>query len=281
MVEEKIDMVKGLLDMLLGKLALPMFDPDLPDFDVNAIIALLKSFIVPVIAATKPLGPIIGNIPVLGDFAGILTMMMQSGSTNKKLTPEQLKKLKESVPKLQLDGKLVDKIKAIGFDLVAFCATLPTILCQIAFSMLDLIYSKLQMIMSLLPLGNMFPLNLVPLAITATPKILALIKVLPSLFMDLVKGVLKQKFAEAMMFDISNIKLDFESLEALVDERNARKKALKKLTYSDITDSIYKAKLEKYGYTERQAKTVQTNYKKIFNGTDLMQKDIKKFSDDG
>lgn len=64
--------------------------------------------------------------------------------------------------------------------------------------MLDLVYSKLKMIMSLLPLGGMFPLSLVPTAIQAVPKVMTMMKVLPEIVCRIVIGLLKDKFWEAL-----------------------------------------------------------------------------------
>ena len=38
-IEETIDQVKTLFDTLLGKINVPVFNPDLPEFDINALIA--------------------------------------------------------------------------------------------------------------------------------------------------------------------------------------------------------------------------------------------------
>ena len=126
--------------------------------------------------------------------------------------------------------------------------------------MLDLIYSKLKIIMSIIPLGNLFPLSLVPAAITATPKILKLIMVLPGMIGDLLWGILKDKFWEAMALAFTPPNIDMESLNALADDiaeqKKAKRKAKKKLEYSDTTKKYYNNFLKDKKYTMMQAKNV-------------------------
>ena len=74
-IEEKIDEVKKIIDTLLGKVLAPVFQPDLPDFDVDKLIELIKTFLNPVISVTNPLKAVVGNIPVLGDLVGIMGML--------------------------------------------------------------------------------------------------------------------------------------------------------------------------------------------------------------
>lgn len=121
-----------------------------------------------------------------------------------------------------------------------FCMTLPTLLIQVIFAMIDVIYSKLKIITSVIPLGGMFPLSLVSAAITATPKILQLIKVLPGMMYDLLKGVIMDKLWESMAMAIPKPNIDMDSLNALADEINEQKQAKKskadnRKDYSDIT----------------------------------------------
>jgi hypothetical protein len=64
------------------------------------------------------------------------------------------------------------KVNKIYDDIMVFCISLPTILVNLIFAMIDVIYSKLKIITSVIPLGGMFPLSLLPSAIDAGPKIL-------------------------------------------------------------------------------------------------------------
>lgn len=132
----------------------------------------------------------------------------------------------------------------------------------------------------------MFPLSLVPAAISAGPKIATLIQVLPQMMWDLVKGIVQDKLAEAMAtaFPIPNI--DPESLVALADdisEQNAAKKSVaqKKMDYSDVTKEVYSSRLSASGYTLSQAKTIQKNYLEIYNGNGQTNMNVTGFEDNG
>lgn len=204
-----------------------------------------------------PLTAILGKIPVLGDLIGFLGMM-RSGSGSSTLTREELEKTFPEKP--EVPPKLKEKVNSIGNDIIQFCMTLPTLLIQVVFSMLDLIYSKLKIIMSIIPLGNLFPLSLVPAALTATPKICKLIMVLPGMIIDLLWGILKDKFWEACALANTSPWIDKESLtslaEDIAEQKNAKRKAKKKLDYSDVTKKIFESQLSGNNYTMMQAKNV-------------------------
>lgn len=144
--------------------------------------------------------------------------MLSSGSGTTVLSKEELKKLLPKKP--ELDSQLMDKLKKIGEDILLFCMTLPTILIQVIFAMIDVIWSKLKIITSVIPLGGMFPLSLLPAAIDATPKILKLIKVLPGMVVDCVKGLLMDKLWEAMALAFPTPNIDLDSLNAMADDIN-------------------------------------------------------------
>ena len=127
--------------------------------------------------------------------------------------------------------------------------------------MLDMIYSKLKIIMSVIPLGNLFPLSLVPAAITASTKIVPLIMTLPGMIFDLVVGILKDKLWEALALANPVPNIDTKSLNALAEDineqRDAKRKAKKKKKdYSDVTEKIYESVLKDKNYTMMQAKNV-------------------------
>lgn len=114
-----------MLDTLLGKILSPLLNPDLPDFDINALIGIIKSFLNPVISATMPLTAILGKIPILGDLIGLLGML-RGGSGSSTLTKEEL--LKRFPEKPEVPPKLKEKVNGIIGDITQFCMTLPTLL---------------------------------------------------------------------------------------------------------------------------------------------------------
>lgn len=188
--------------------------------------------------------------------------------------------------KPELDPTLKDKALGIMSDVTLFVMTLPTLLIQVIFAMIDVIYSKLKIITSVIPLGGMFPLSLLPAAIDSTPKILTLMKTLPGMLWDCVVGLIKDKLWEAMALAFPKPNIDTDSLVALaedINEQNAAKKskAEKRKDYTDVTREVFANQLSSQGYTLMQAKTIQKNYKAIYNGTDTTQTEITEFVDNG
>ena len=98
-IEEKIDKAKEMLDVLLGKILSPLLNPDLPDFDVNALIGIIKSFLNPVISTTMPLTAILGKIPILGDLIGLLNLL-RKGSYKSNISLDELRKKFPKKPEL-------------------------------------------------------------------------------------------------------------------------------------------------------------------------------------
>ena len=281
MIEEKIDTLKNVLDALLGKLLGAMYQPELPDFDINALIGMLKSFLDPVLMATKPLTAVVGNIPIIGDIIPLLTSASGGGSS---LSKEDLKKFIEQFKKPEIPSDLMTKVNKIYDDIMVFCITLPTILVNLIFAMIDVIYSKLKIITSVIPLGGMFPLSLLPSAIDAGPKILQLIKVMPGMVYDCVIGILKDKWAECMALGMRTPQIDLESLQASIDDIAEQKiskktKTKNKEDYNDVSKRIYeKYKLNEYGYSLAHIKKIQKNYKWIFNDS---KEELVTFIDNG
>jgi hypothetical protein len=84
--------LKEILDTLLGKVVGKLYQPEFPEFDVNKLIEILKTFLDPVLISTKPLTAVVGNIPIIGDIIPLLTSASGGGSS---LTKEELKKFIE------------------------------------------------------------------------------------------------------------------------------------------------------------------------------------------
>lgn len=160
---------------------------------------------------------------------------------------------------------------------------LPMVLINMIFAILNVIYSKLQMITSIIPLGSLFPLNLIPTAITAVPLMTTMMMALPGYAEAMIEGMIRQKIAEAMAMKIPSTKIDPNLLASLVadiwdDETTKRASTKKKLTYKNVIDKFYLEKGHGMGYTQSQLKDVLKSYLKINNssGTTLTE-----FEDDG
>lgn len=50
----------------------PMFQPEMPEFDIDALIAQIKVFLNPVLMSTQPLTAVVGKIPIIGELSALL-----------------------------------------------------------------------------------------------------------------------------------------------------------------------------------------------------------------
>lgn len=270
-IDETIDSVQEILNFLLGLGIVPPFmNPASPEFDVGVIIAKIKALLDPVIAATSPLSAAVGKIPLIGDLMQILTTLSGGSSSTKMLSREEVEKILGKI-KPEPPTWIIEKGKQVFQDVMTLLSTLPMILINLIFSMLDVIYSKLSIITSVIPLGNLFPLSLIPSAIEAYPQIVKLVKGLPKYMNALITGIIKDAFAQVGALMISPLSLDFDAINTLADdivETDSKPKvqADKKLSYSDVTEECYHT-LSSYGYTSSQLKNIQKSYKKIFDGS--------------
>ena len=192
-IEDKIDEVKTILEMLMGKTIAPIVDPESHEFDPDALIGQIKAFLNPVLQLTSPLTALTGKIPVLGDLLQILTMLQQSSSGGSNtLTKEELKKMFPVLP--DIPTELFLKLYKTMITVIEFCMTLLMVLINGIFAMLNVVYSKLKIVTSVVPLGNFFPLSLVGAAVKAGPAIKTFLQQFPSQIWDLLMGILKKQF---------------------------------------------------------------------------------------
>ncbi len=171
-IEEEIERIRKQLDGFLGKAIDEISDPNDTKFDLDILIAKIKKLIDPVMACISPLESVGGKLPILGSLTGILTSFAKPGDDS-GLTKEDIKKLVGEM-KPEIPQKTLDDILLIKDDIVAMCMQMPLLLILVIFRMIDVIYSKLKIITSIIPLGSFFPLTLVGSAIDATPKIITL-----------------------------------------------------------------------------------------------------------
>ena len=128
------------------------------------------------------------------------------------------------------------------------------ILINLIFAMIDVIYSKLKIITSIIPLGGMFPLTLIDAAISAWPLFQQLIFQLPSLITNAIKGVIQDKLAEAAMLAFPKPNVAADTLKSMIPEIKSETPspiiaAEKPETYKSVTDEFY-AEVSAYGYTK-------------------------------
>ena len=160
---------------------------------------------------------------------------------------------------------------------------LPMVMINLILAMINVIYSKLKIITSIIPLGSLYPLNLIPTAITATPMIMSMMYTLPGYVQSMVEGMVRQKIAEAMAMKIPQVTIDPALLESLGadiwdNEMTKRASTKKALTYKDVVEEFCESQGYQMGYTKNQIKEVLKNYLAIRDGTSLM---LTEYEDDG
>lgn len=194
-IEETIVSIREKLDMLLGKSIDSVTNPDSPEFDINAVVKpLMNAVVTPLTAAIAPLTVVAGKIPGISDL-GSITSTVSKESQPKVMTKEEILAKVPDPP--EMPASLSKELVKIGDNILAICMQLPLMLINLIFAMIDVIYSKLKIITSVIPLGNFFPLSLIPSAIAAVPKVKDFITNAPGEVKKMVEGVARQKMAEA------------------------------------------------------------------------------------
>ena len=265
-IEDQIQKILDTFDMLLGKAFGKLENPNNPEFDVNVLEARIKQIVDPVIASFNPLTSLVGEIPILG-ILGAMMGQNQSGS----ISSEELRKL---VPTVEVPTGIKEKSIAIFNDIMVLCMTIPTMLIDICVQMINVIYSKLEIITSVIPLGNLFPLNLIPAIITLLPNLYVMMKNLPQLTYSWIEGKVKDKIRESIVLGLPKPNIDPEALKSLLEDakkNTGTKKSVpdqKKESYQDINAQIYE-KIKSYGYTMYDLEKILESYRKIHNGLQI------------
>ena len=200
-IEETIDDFKKAIEDMLNASMPPAADPNSYDFDVDAVLGKLKGVLNPVTSAISPVEQVVGKVPVLGDLMSALTSVTSQSGPATSLSKEDLKKLVPEPP--EIPPALMAKIKAVKDDLIMFSIQLPTILIDVIFQMLSSIYDMIDMIAGIIGVPPMiFPFSLIKALPPLMPKIKTLVTQMPTIVEDAIKGVVKQKMAEAQALSI-------------------------------------------------------------------------------
>lgn len=262
-IEEKIDDILDKLDIILGKKLANIMNPKSVEFDISVIEAKIKALIDPLLAAASPLESLVGPIPVLGDLIGMMGQTETMGSISK----EDLRKM---VPTVEIPGNLMETVKNITYDIMVLCMTLPTLLIDAIVQMINVIYSKLEIITNTIPLGNLYPLNLIKGIIQFLPQLYPLMKQLPALIEAWVQGKIKDKLRESIALGIPKSNVDVDLMKSLIEEALANKASKKskpdekKIDYQDVNKEVYES-IKSNGYLMRDLDNVLKSFKKIHN----------------
>lgn len=255
-IDETVNKANDTLNFLMGNTVIPALNPRLPEFDPDVIVAQLNAVLNPLISSAVPLQSVVGKIPVLEDFLQIIALLSLGGKKD-NVYDKNLEALKKEYPKPEIPPQMMQSIVEMKDNAMLFAMTLPMIMINVIFSMLNVIYSKLRIITSVIPLGGMFPLNLISSALTTVPAMTQVIKTFPTLFSKLIVGIVKDKLWQAMMLGIpTNPTSLLDTMTQIDDDPTEPKKTTNvPLDYSDVTREKY-AQLSVYGYTELQLKRV-------------------------
>lgn len=200
-IEEAIDDFKKAIEDMLNATMPKAADPNTYDFDVDAVLGKLKSILNPVTSGISPVEQVVGKVPVLGDLMSALTSVTSQSGPTTSLSKEDLKKLVPEPP--EIPPALMAKIKAIKDDLIMFSIQLPTVLIDVILQMLSAIFDMINMIAGVIGVPPMiFPFSLIKALPPLMPKIKTLVTQMPSIVEDAIKGVVKQKMAEAQALSI-------------------------------------------------------------------------------
>ena len=201
-IEETIVSIREKLDTLLGKSIDSTTNPDSPEFDINAVVKpLMNAVVTPLTTAIAPLTVVAGKIPGLSDL-GSITNTVSKESQPKVMTKKEILAKVPDPP--EMPASLNKELAKISDNINAICMQLPLMLINLIFAMIDVIYSKLKIVTSVVPLGNFFPLSLIPSAKSAVPKIKDFITNAPGEVKKMVEGVVRQKMAEALALGVPN-----------------------------------------------------------------------------
>lgn len=200
-IEETIDDFKKAIEDMLNASMPPAADPNSYDFDVDAVLGKLKGVLNPVTSAISPVEQVVGKVPVLGDLMSALTAVTSQSGPTTSLSKEDIKKMVPEPP--EIPPALMAKIKAIKDDLIMFSIQLPTLLIDVIFQMLSSVFDMINMIAGVIGVPPMiFPFSLIKALPPLMPKIKTLVTQMPTIVEDTIKGVVKQKMAEAQALSI-------------------------------------------------------------------------------
>lgn len=174
--------------------------PGSETLNVDVIIKEIEKLLNPVISALNSLPvPSIPGLDHITDLLAKLPSLLNSNSSGK--TEADLKKL---VPK---KPAIPNELMAFLYDLLAaitsLCATLPMVLINLIFKMLDTIIGMFKQIADIIGVpGIPYPLSLVPQCIESVPKITDCVLNLPVKLNVAVQGTIRKKLREiaAMKF---------------------------------------------------------------------------------
>lgn len=275
-IEEKIEDIKDTLDKLLGKYLDKMMNPESPEFDLDIILAKIKGIIDPLLACIGPLEAVGSKVPILGDLTAIIGLLSSSKGGG-QLSKEEIKKIIGQF-KPDIGDKMKNALIAIGEDISAMVQQLPMILINIIFQMIGVIIGLFQQIAGVIGVpGIPYPLSLLPQCINAWPIIQIVVMQLPSLMQAAIKGLIKDKLAEAMALSVPKPNIDMSLMQSLVPSppkieiekpSTVSKPEKKNKDYADvIKEKFEELKKSDSDFNRTDLQRVLKSYKEIYDGS--------------
>lgn len=183
--------------------------PDDPEFDPAKIIAKLESLLKPVVSALSSLP--VPKIPGLSDISKLLDALTSMISSTSDDTKSSTKKPKAEYPP-NLKATLLDLLSAIQ----SLCTTLPLVLINLIFQMLDIIVGLFNDIAGVIGVPSIpYPLNLIPNCISMMPDIMKFALQVPGKLMNTVDGTLKQAYGKITSMQFPEVPDDVQKPELL------------------------------------------------------------------
>ena len=285
-IEETIADIRKKLDSILGlDFSGKSVNPESFDFDINSLLGKMTALLDPITGALSPFAAAgIGNVPILGDLAGIFSILGQPTDTG-GLTKEQIKKLIGDF-KPQISEKVKGDMDGIVTDIGIMFQTLNMFLFKIIFYFFKQVCSLFKIVQSLIPLGPLGNLiSLVTQAPSLVDTIMDAAQKVPKQMLEAVKGKIKDQLAAAMALAVPQPNIDLGLLESCIplvkdSEANTPSQASqpkeKKLDYQEVNKQYLSNQLKDSELTLQDMNVVAANYKQIYNGTNQV---INKYTD--
>lgn len=168
--------------------------PNDPEFDPAKILASIESLLNPVISSLSSLP--VPSIPGLSQISGLLaalkSMLSTLSSDSGSGDGSSMKKPKAEFPP-ELKATILDLLSAIQ----SLCTTLPLVLINVIFQMLNIIIKLFSDIAGVIGVPSIpFPLSLVPNCISMMPDIMSFALQVPGQLMNVTSGILKQAYGK-------------------------------------------------------------------------------------
>lgn len=204
MIGQLYDVIEKLMKILNG-----YENPSNPEFNASKIIAKLESMLNPVISALQKLP--VPSIPGLSDIVKLLAKLSALASSNDDSSPPDPKKLLPQIP-----PEVINILEDLLLSIQSLCATLPLVLINVIFQMLNVIIGMFTDIAGIIGVPSIpYPLSLVPDCISMVPDILDFMMNAPIKISLTTRNIIRKKIKQMMDMQIPKFPDNVEIPESL------------------------------------------------------------------